>query len=553
MQQVISRKIPYRALAWSCWSFFLVPSMLYFCIFAVATLPMMQYFSTHLFGDNGDGLQNVWNIWQVRQSFLHAEPLTSLWYTKLLHFPYGTTLLLHTLALTTTVPAQIFLPFFSPVQTYNAMVIFSFVLSGTAMFWLAYDQLRAYWPSLAAGYFFTFSSYHWAHGLGHLNLIAIGWFPLLVLCLLRFFSSHRIRYMFAAGVILAALFYTDYAYFFYGGILSAMICLWHLFRRNKKRVQLRIFFRGIAAAAGTALMLTGNVLLSIFATTAYDPVPPTHNAYFFAADLLSFSIPGKLWVFSDMTRTFWSHLPAPAATEETIGVTATILLIIGWAMRKRLAVSNVTLWYSILAISALLSLGHTLRIWGIAIATPMLPYSWLETLIPPVRLSGVAIRYVVLLTLAAALLLGAILRFFAQRPHRRLLAIVFFLLLALEIFPKQPFPHAAVPIPLYVQTLAQLPRAGVLDAVSGSEQMLYYQTFHQQPLALGSLARIPESVRAQSRQVLRSLNQRRYRLLWRHFHIRYLVLNPAAETTELIPVRIMASEEANVYDLAMLK
>src|SRR3954470_19405061 len=73
----------------------LFPTVLYFFLFCLLTYSLMTRFSTHLFGDEGDGLQNVWNIWWVNRAIteLHQSP----WHTDYLRYPYGSTLLSHTL------------------------------------------------------------------------------------------------------------------------------------------------------------------------------------------------------------------------------------------------------------------------------------------------------------------------------------------------------------------------------------------------------------------------------------------------------------------------
>src|SRR5215831_9647730 len=73
---------------------FILPFFFYLVGFAALTYPLLRSFSSSFFADNGDGLQNVWNIWWVAHAVLTRQ---SPWYTSYLHYPYGVSLLGHTL------------------------------------------------------------------------------------------------------------------------------------------------------------------------------------------------------------------------------------------------------------------------------------------------------------------------------------------------------------------------------------------------------------------------------------------------------------------------
>src|ERR1700761_993731 len=74
---------------------FAIPALLYTLCFFLLTYPLVLTFSTTFYCNNGDGLQNEWNLWWVRKAIveLHQAP----WFTTWLHAPQGTTLIGHTL------------------------------------------------------------------------------------------------------------------------------------------------------------------------------------------------------------------------------------------------------------------------------------------------------------------------------------------------------------------------------------------------------------------------------------------------------------------------
>src|SRR6188472_1231712 len=106
----------------------LAPAMFFLAWFVVLTWPAITRFQTHLFADEGDGVQNVWNLWLVNRTVtvLHQNP----WHTTLLHYPYGTSLLGHTLNPFNGFVAIGLLKFMSLTSAHNTIVVFSFVCAG---------------------------------------------------------------------------------------------------------------------------------------------------------------------------------------------------------------------------------------------------------------------------------------------------------------------------------------------------------------------------------------------------------------------------------------
>ncbi|HEX5502266.1 MAG TPA: hypothetical protein VFW96_06560, partial [Thermomicrobiales bacterium] len=157
-----------------------LPALVYLAGFCLLTYPLIRAFPSAFFADEGDGLQNVWNLWWVNLALtrLHTSP----WWTPLLHYPGGVSLVGQTLNPFDGFVAVALLPWLSLVETYNAIVVFSFVMGGVTAFWLARALGGAYWSSLVGGALFTFANYHFAHAQGHLQLVALEWLPLFLLC-----------------------------------------------------------------------------------------------------------------------------------------------------------------------------------------------------------------------------------------------------------------------------------------------------------------------------------------------------------------------------------
>ncbi|MGQ9491426.1 MAG: hypothetical protein ACUVS6_12125 [Anaerolineae bacterium] len=158
----------------------------YFLLTLGMTYPLVTQFGRAIPGDGFDGWQNYWNLWWVKVALLeqHRQP----WFTPLLYHPTGVGLLFHTLNGFngfTFLPVQLA---WGLIPAYNAVVIFSFTVGGLGAYLLARYALRpgaGRGPAFIAGLVFTFSPYHFAHLLGHMQLISLEWIPFYALYLLR--------------------------------------------------------------------------------------------------------------------------------------------------------------------------------------------------------------------------------------------------------------------------------------------------------------------------------------------------------------------------------
>ena len=174
--------------------FILFPILLYLSIFIIYTYPAILNFNTHFFADDFDGLQNAWNIWWVNFSVtkLHALP----WFTDFIFYPSGTSLLGHTLNPFNGFIAIPLLKFLTIIQVYNLIVIFSFVAAGIFTFYYAFYLSKSYFGSLLAGAIFTFSSFHFSHAEGHMQLVSVEWLPLFFYSWHLFLKKLSLRFAF---------------------------------------------------------------------------------------------------------------------------------------------------------------------------------------------------------------------------------------------------------------------------------------------------------------------------------------------------------------------
>lgn len=207
----------------------------YLLLTLVMTYPLVAQFAQAIPGDSFDGWQNYWNLWWVKMALLveHTHP----WFTDLLYHPTGVGLLFHTLNAFngfTFLPVQLA---WGLIPAYNAVVVFSFVMGGLGAYLLARHVLgprAGRLPAFIAGLVFTFSPYHFAHLLGHMQLISLEWIPFYVLYLLRTVAAAQSappRHSLLRNALLAALFLVlvtlcDWYYLMYCLIFTAILTIW---------------------------------------------------------------------------------------------------------------------------------------------------------------------------------------------------------------------------------------------------------------------------------------------------------------------------------------
>lgn len=528
------------------------PILLYFIAFCLLTFPLILKFSSHFFTDIGDGLQNIWNIWWVNKSVteLNQMPL----FTTYLHFPHGTSLLAHTLNPFNGLMGIFLLKVFSLTQTFNFLVLFSFAVGGLTAFLLAFHICRSYLGSLIAGFIFTFSNYHFAHAEGHMQLVSLEWIPLFLLFWLMLIKKPRIWKGALSSLALFAVVLCDYYYFIYCVMMGIIIVLWHALRikdlfffvRRKYIWPLLAFIFGL-------LVTSAPLVLALRIFSSKNNLIGVHDSKVFSLDLLAPIIPGGHWRFEGLTRFYWTKLTGNFHESSVhMGLSVILILVLTWIYRKKIQEQSLRFWYFSMTVFLILSLGPVLHIWGKEFSWFMLPYTLLEIVFPPLKLGGVPVRMMVMVMLFASVIFAIGFKtFFENKKKRGWLAVPLFLFLCFEYLPK-PLPAIKIESPAYIEALKELPgRKGVIDLVSFKTDALYYQTLHEKPVVQGYIARVSENVENQSQRIIQLVQERQFELLYRSYHIQYLVMEgeilaPSAET----PIKIVFNDgKVQIYDL----
>lgn len=516
---------------------FWIPAALYLATFFVLNPHLPGLFSTHFYFGGLDGYQNVWNLWWVN----HAIERGSLpWFTTFLHHPAGTTLVGHTLNPFNGLLAMSLLRFLSLVQAYNAIVVFSFVTGGLTAFWLCRAMTTSCAGSLLGGAVFTFSSFHFMHADGHLQLTALEWLPLFVLAWMRFCERPTPGQGVLAALLLWLVTLCDLYYFAYCVMTGAIFYAWMAWQRKDPLFLARPgTWPALAGFLAVASLTSGALVAAIIYQHATDPLTGTHSPRDLSMDLLSPFVWGYYWRFRDWAQPLWFPL-AKYVTEASVylGWSVLALGVYAWRQRARVPIAYLSFWLVVAACFFVMSLGPNLRIGGMEMSLGMrlsmmghddvnplvLPYALLWLLFPPWRLAGVPVRMMIMVQLAVSVVAaGGVHALLASTWKWKRVACA--AVLAWIVFDYVPTPARVTDpaVPAYVGVLRDLPYGGVLDLASNGPQALYYQTIHEKPIAFGYISRTPVSVDAADQALAAQILTGRWEDLARDHHFRYVI------------------------------
>ena len=476
-------------------------SAFYLLLTAILTYPTVLRLNTHIPG-SGDAPTVVWDLWALSRALI--DPQVPLRTTDLIFYPLpdvvniwqspGNVLVSLPLAIT-----------IGPVPTYNLIFLSSFVLGGLFFYLLARHLSGDKLASFAAGAIFSFSAYHYAHGLGHLGLYSVQWLPLCALCLLRLRarpdSSRAVQFAVSTCLVVVTFPYFG-AYF----LLPLLACffLYYLWR-DASTVRSPRFLAAVAlalavAAAGT-LLFYGDVLFpqEDMAAALRQSAKDTER---YSADLLAFVLPSASHpVFGDVVAPIYENFSArgnPAEMTIYIGIVALLLAVWGlWRGRG----DDAPLWAILALVALVMSLGPTLRVNGKALFP--LPYALLMRLplFAALRAPGrISITVLMSVSVLAGYGLRDLLDRVRYRPIVRTVTVsAVVLVVCFETLLSYPYQSSSTAVPpLYYERLPTgSQRGGLFQLPSGpghSESTgwyMFYQIRHHRALAIGYQSREP--------------------------------------------------------------
>ena len=375
------------------------------------------------------------------------------------------------------------------VLIYNILWFLTFLLAGIGTFVLAWQVLRDRPCALVAGLLAMLGGPLMAHALGHLELMAIGLFPIFLAAWIPFVDRPGWKAFYRA-VGLYLLMAMGAAYF---AILPVVPAVLYVVLGAARRVDLdrhrarMLWLTGFGAAVlpGLCLLLGGQLVDAAHGDGVNRPLSEFAR---YGAPAWSYLVPTALHPLGRLLETD-PYAEAGAAVAECSSYLGLVTLgLIAWAAVGRVKFRNRGFWWATGLILVLLSLGAYATIGGRRIGLPGL---WLWEHLAIVRAIRVPARFNLLVGVVAAIVAAAGLRDILSRigPRGARVAILGSLVaVAIADLGIAPFPSVAVPpMPASYEMLARRDPAMTLMEVpleiSGNAHLSnaltgYWQAFH---------------------------------------------------------------------------
>lgn len=490
----------------------------YLLLTVVMTWPLATQLTTAIPGDSFDGWQNYWNQWWIKVALI--DRLQSPFHTDLLYHPTGVGLYFHTLNPfngITTLPLQLSMGL---IPAYNAVVFLSWVLGGYGAYllirWLlSYEQNGAYIGPLpaeiaafVAGVIFTFSPFHMAHLLGHMQVMSLEWIPFYLLYLLRSETQRRRGQPWQRSALLAGFFLTlvglcDWYFVLYLFFFTALYLLW-TWGRSPLRQWLPALLPPLLAGGVMVLLLSPVLIPMVREATQFSfMVRPTSDLYMLSASLLDFLVPNRLHTLFRPASFSWPGNQIAPVSERTISIGYLALGLAVVALGRR---SAWRLFWACCAVAFLtLALGPRWHFGDITAAdvpattdavTEWTPFALLNAVVPFMRISRSVSRYALMVQLSVAVLAGLglatlLTRWRTGRGRQLLFSSACCAVILFESW-VAPYPLSPPDTPSYYAELQTIADAGaVLNLPMNYDRpgYLLYQTVHQKPLAIAYISR----------------------------------------------------------------
>lgn len=476
-------------------------TLVFYTLLAIVfTWPAMQRLNTHLIGRTSDSMVHYWNGWWVGQALAQGQ---SPFFSQLLNFPDGASLVTHNFAWTNIAAWLLLSPVAGGVAAYNLIIILFLVICGLSLFWLFLELTGDFLPALLAGTIYMLWPYRLSQ-LDHPNLVATFFIPITLLFLLRTVRYSRWLDAILAGVFLALVGYTRWQ------LLLPMVFILPVFLLGVWLAKEVTWSRQVVLQLGASFLAAG-VLLLPPALMLYDEQQSSNLAadVFYAQDeeLMSvdfiayFTPASRHFIFKDITEPLYeNYYPERSSGRRYPAFIGNIVLIIGFvglATDWRRTWS----WLLLAIIMAGLAAGLVTHIGGQTFEGLPTLYDLLSPLQFP-RLMREPERYLMFLALPVGMLFGYGWQYLALRsPFKRLFLLMTPLMLLMIIFLYLALPSQMIAVDFD----RSAERALRMDEAPGavlnlplryrfSKEFMFGQTLHKRPILQGHVSREPENL-----------------------------------------------------------
>ena len=493
--------------------------------------PVLPNLSSTLLGPGEDNFQDFWNVWYVAV----ASDWKHLFETKLLGFPEGQTLILHTfawpqLAVITALTKLVGTDHATLLLLQNALRLLSFPTAGASAFLLVQRITGHRMGGYVGAFVFAFSPWHVSMALHHANVSEIGYIALFAFAYLEALEKRSTVWLAVAVLAYALASLSMLYYFFY----IAFLILFHFgFAWAYERQRPHGWNLAAPVVAVTATLV---LLLPILVPMAL--ASGTHGTYrggwdTFVVDLAAFFVPPPTHFLGVWTQPYFDRLVSPWESVAYIGIVNITLLAAFLAFRQNK--NDVLIWYVFCGVAffAILSLGARLHFGGHNLLLPLPDVIlWKAPVFSNLRTPA---RFFVMVSLYLAIAVGYALSFLMRRLEKRqaqILAAVVVLLVVVDFWPAHiPTSDATCPADFAIMHDDPEKNFGVLTVplnYVAADWAMFSQTCHGRPIVQFNLSRVlrPSLV---THLELQDMARQRQQLL--QARVKYIVVIPQQRGT----------------------
>ncbi len=432
-----------------------------------------------------DFFQNTWNLWAVERAMEQDLPLLE---TDRLFAPEGTSLALHTISFTNSIPGA-FLQSglgLSLGATHTVLFLSAFVLSGLGGWALLRYLVGSPIGAFGGGVLYAFNPYHTAM-ITQLNNVQFQWLPLFLLGVLLIVDRRSNRAVLGTAVALALCGYTDWYQPILGAFAALVLVLVRL-RGTEEPWAPGIWVRlGLAAGIGGLLLAPG--ILPVLGQLGHAGGELEEPIRYIGEMQLSGMSPNG----------FGAHFVWPVI----IGYTTCFMVLYAlWKVRTR----GIGMWWWLVAVSFVLLQGPYLVVMNQHFTHVPLPMAVFPH-VPVLDMVRVPHRFLILLFLGLAGLFAHGLREF-QVQRGWVMAFLTVPLLGLELQPPPMKPIHLTRAPVYQQAALEPDDSTILELPIDFRDgyTMWLQTRHERKMLAGYTSHIlPEALAGLETELMRAM------------------------------------------------
>lgn len=510
-----------------------------FALFAAVTVAVfwrwMPHLDAALIGPPGDNVQDFWNTWYT----VFAHKPGDFWFTRLLRFPEGTTLLYHSFAYPQVIGLALIsracglAPSTLPLQQ-NLSLLISFPLAATGAFYLVRHFISNTPAALLGGFVFAFNPSHIEHVMEHAHVSQIEFIPFFVLAFLLAIEKRSIAWLSFSILLFALNALSCWYYLFY-------VAYFVIFHTLYVAVRERALPRGwqLLAPAGAltgVVILLSPMLIPMFRIGVSGAPIYLPGSDRYVADVAAYFAFPPFHALGGLSAAIYRSIIVTSGSNEweaTVYLGLINLALLAWLCIKRPREERTLLAYLLtgMAVFCVFASGDTLHFLGHRMHGLIRMPDTLLSHLPFVRdVRGVSRAIVFVYLFLAIGVALAIARAWEQapRPMGRWAVGILTALILVDFLPVQPLPMTALACSRGLALIRDDPEAGfgVLDLpVTGYEANNVYMTqqvCHGRPITGGITAR-DLVVSLRDRLATRDLRAQRRQLMGAH--VKYIVLN----------------------------